>query len=141
MRINPPSGDASLAQDDLDVILPSTQLQGIVIPKVESAKDIRMVIERAESLRPNLEYVLHANLSSRISVIVHFPLFFSAGFDLHVHKLCACFLTLRVDYEICIHGGTCQYSRRPVPGLIHRIRSITTSHAQHLAGSALMEQG
>lgn len=62
VRINPPSGDASLAQDDLEVILPSTQLQGLLLPKVETANDIRLIIERAEVLRPNSEY---ARVTSR----------------------------------------------------------------------------
>ena len=51
VRINPPSGDHSIASDDLDIILPSRQLQAIVLPKVESAADVRMVIQKAEALR------------------------------------------------------------------------------------------
>ncbi len=51
VRINPPSGDQSIASDDLDIILPSPQLQAIVMPKVESAEDVRMVLDKAETLR------------------------------------------------------------------------------------------
>ena len=51
VRINPPSADRSLAQDDLDMILPSHQLQAIVVPKVESSEDVSLVIEKAKALR------------------------------------------------------------------------------------------
>ncbi|KAL9933753.1 hypothetical protein V8E36_007411 [Tilletia maclaganii] len=52
VRINPPSGDVNLASDDLDVILPSLALQTIVLPKVESAEDILLVLDKLAVLRP-----------------------------------------------------------------------------------------
>lgn len=51
VRINPPSADRGLAEDDLDMILPSSQLQTIVVPKVESEDDISLIIEKAKALR------------------------------------------------------------------------------------------
>lgn len=53
VRINPPSADRSLAEDDLDMVLPSHQLQAIVVPKVEHEDDIRLIIEKAKALRPS----------------------------------------------------------------------------------------
>ncbi|KAK0545376.1 hypothetical protein OC846_005698 [Tilletia horrida] len=52
VRINPPSGDVHLASDDLDVVLPSHALQAIVLPKVESAEDVYLVLDKAAILRP-----------------------------------------------------------------------------------------
>ncbi|KAK0534688.1 hypothetical protein OC842_002556 [Tilletia horrida] len=52
VRINPPSGDISLASDDLDIVLPSHALQAIVLPKVESAEDVFLVLDKAAVLRP-----------------------------------------------------------------------------------------
>ncbi|KAE8271809.1 hypothetical protein A4X09_0g561 [Tilletia walkeri] len=52
VRINPPSGDVSLASDDLDIVLPSYALQAIVLPKVESAEDVFLVLDKASVLRP-----------------------------------------------------------------------------------------
>ena len=51
VRINPPSSERALAEDDLDMILPSQQLQAIVIPKVEHEDDVRVIIEKARALR------------------------------------------------------------------------------------------
>ncbi|CCF49429.1 hypothetical protein NDA11_003214 [Ustilago hordei] len=51
VRINPPSSNCDLAEDDLDMILPSSQLQTIVVPKVESEDDVRLIIEKARALR------------------------------------------------------------------------------------------
>ncbi|KAJ1021133.1 hypothetical protein NDA16_003919 [Ustilago loliicola] len=51
VRINPPSADRALAEDDLDMILPSGQLQTIVVPKVESEDDVQLIIEKARALR------------------------------------------------------------------------------------------
>lgn len=52
VRINPPSGNETLAGDDLELLLPLQRLQCIVIPKVESENDIFFVISRAQQLRP-----------------------------------------------------------------------------------------
>lgn len=78
VRINPPSGDQTLSGDDLDMILPSRQLevsvrphcpcvrplgdstyawlllcpaQAIVVPKVEHEDDIRFILAKAKALR------------------------------------------------------------------------------------------
>jgi len=51
VRINPPSEARALAEDDLDMVLPSAQLQCIVIPKVEHEDDVRLVIDKARALR------------------------------------------------------------------------------------------
>ncbi len=51
VRINPPSSERALAEDDLDMILPSQQLQAIVIPKVEHEDDVRVIIDKARALR------------------------------------------------------------------------------------------
>ncbi|PWN38218.1 beta subunit of citrate lyase, partial [Meira miltonrushii] len=48
VRINPPSGDLNLASDDLDVILPSTALNTIVVPKVESIDDVIFIMEKIQ---------------------------------------------------------------------------------------------
>ncbi|TKY88357.1 hypothetical protein EX895_002709 [Sporisorium graminicola] len=53
VRINPPSADRSLAEDDLDMVLPSHQLQAIVVPKVEHENDVRLIVEKARALRPS----------------------------------------------------------------------------------------
>ncbi|SJX65205.1 related to citrate lyase beta subunit [Sporisorium reilianum f. sp. reilianum] len=63
VRINPPSADRSLAEDDLDMVLPSHQLQAIVVPKVEHEDDIRLIIEKARALRPHTETALALVLS------------------------------------------------------------------------------
>ncbi|CAD6887352.1 unnamed protein product [Tilletia controversa] len=52
VRINPPSGDIALASDDLDIVLPSHALQALVLPKVESAEDVFLVLDKASLLRP-----------------------------------------------------------------------------------------
>lgn len=51
VRINPPSGNLNLSKDDLDIILPSLQLETIVIPKVEHEDDIKLIFEKASILR------------------------------------------------------------------------------------------
>lgn len=51
VRINAPPADRSLAEDDLDMVLPSHQLQAIVVPKVEHEDDIRLIVEKARALR------------------------------------------------------------------------------------------
>lgn len=51
VRINPPSEQRELAEDDLDMVLPSNQLQAIVVPKVEHEDDIRLILEKARALR------------------------------------------------------------------------------------------
>lgn len=51
VRINPPSEARALAEDDLDMILPSRQLQAIVVPKVEHEDDVRLIVEKAKALR------------------------------------------------------------------------------------------
>ncbi|EPQ27754.1 uncharacterized protein PFL1_04891 [Pseudozyma flocculosa PF-1] len=56
VRINPPSGDQTLAADDLDVVLPARQLETIVVPKVEHEDDIRFIIAKARALRPAQDY-------------------------------------------------------------------------------------
>ncbi|MCO5565855.1 hypothetical protein L7F22_019530 [Adiantum nelumboides] len=48
VRINPPSGDQNLANDDLDVILPSTALNTIVVPKVESIDDVLFIMDKIQ---------------------------------------------------------------------------------------------
>ncbi|KDN53391.1 beta subunit of citrate lyase [Tilletiaria anomala UBC 951] len=63
VRINPPSGDHSIASDDLDIILPSRQLQAIVMPKVESSDDVKMVLDKAEHLRQDYDAPLSLILS------------------------------------------------------------------------------
>ncbi|KAF6767063.1 Aldehyde-lyase domain protein [Kalmanozyma brasiliensis GHG001] len=55
VRINPPSADRGLAEDDLDMVLPSHQLQAIVVPKVESEEDVALIVEKARALRPEGE--------------------------------------------------------------------------------------
>lgn len=52
MRINPPSSDENLASDDLELLLPLGQLEGLVIPKVEHEADVAFVLSRAQQLRP-----------------------------------------------------------------------------------------
>ncbi|UZJ55951.1 hypothetical protein CBS101457_005271 [Exobasidium rhododendri] len=46
VRINPPSGSRQLAADDLDIILPSRQLNTLVLPKVESIDDVLFVLDK-----------------------------------------------------------------------------------------------
>ncbi|PWN29059.1 beta subunit of citrate lyase [Jaminaea rosea] len=52
VRINPPSSDENLASDDLELLLPLGQLEGLVIPKVEHEADVAFVLSRAQQLRP-----------------------------------------------------------------------------------------
>ncbi|PWZ01861.1 beta subunit of citrate lyase [Testicularia cyperi] len=51
VRINPPSGDKTLAGDDLDLLLTSRQLQTIVVPKVEHEDDIRFILDKVKAIR------------------------------------------------------------------------------------------
>ena len=56
VRINPPSGSIQLANDDLDIILPSRQLQTLVIPKVESVEDLFFVLEKVRYHRTSMDH-------------------------------------------------------------------------------------
>lgn len=51
VRINPPSGSKTLSGDDLDMVLPSRQLQTLVVPKVEHEDDIRFLIGKVKAIR------------------------------------------------------------------------------------------
>lgn len=68
VRINPPSGDENLASDDLDVILPSTALDTIVVPKVESADDLLFIMEKIQYHRPSSENSHFKKLSLVLSI-------------------------------------------------------------------------
>lgn len=68
VRINPPSANRSLASDDLDMILPSHQLQAIVVPKVEHEDDIRLIIEKVKALRPSSAFEQIGALALILSV-------------------------------------------------------------------------
>lgn len=51
VRINPPSGNQILAGDDLELLLPVERLESIVVPKVESADDVRFIYQRVRQAR------------------------------------------------------------------------------------------
>lgn len=68
VRINPPSADRGLAEDDLDMVLPSQQLEAIVVPKVEHEDDVRLIIEKARALRRSCQDGAKAPLSLVLSV-------------------------------------------------------------------------
>lgn len=62
VRINAPSTQRELAQEDLDVVLQSHRVQAVVIPKVESVDDLEVVARGARSLT-QYTYVGHTHHS------------------------------------------------------------------------------
>ncbi|CAO1629625.1 unnamed protein product [Sympodiomycopsis kandeliae] len=68
VRINPPSGNTTLASDDLELLLPLQRLESIVVPKVENIQDIHFILQMAQQLRRPDPHTMQEPLSLILSI-------------------------------------------------------------------------